>query len=101
MSKPAPVDIEKVGTGIVGLDDILNGGLPPRRLYLIQSAPGCGKTTLALQFLPTGAQAGEKVLYISLSETREEVEEVARSHGWPLEQVENERPPQRRDEQQP
>ncbi|MEP6809372.1 MAG: ATPase domain-containing protein [Chthoniobacterales bacterium] len=78
----------KVPTGVPGLDEILEGGLPPRRLYLIQGAPGCGKTTMALQFLLTGARAGEKVLYISLSETREEVEEVARSHGWPLEGVE-------------
>ena len=88
MSEPAPLSNNKVPTGISGLDEILGGGLPPRRLYLIQGAPGCGKTTLALQFLLTGAAAGEKVLYISLSETREEVEEVARSHGWPLELVE-------------
>jgi circadian clock protein KaiC len=78
----------KVATGISGLDDILGGGLPPRRLYLVQGAPGSGKTTLALQFLLTGARAGEKVLYISLSETRDEVEEVARSHGWSLQGVE-------------
>ncbi len=77
-----------MATGIAGLDEILGGGLPPRRIYLIQGAPGSGKTTIALQFLLTGAALGEKVLYISLSETREEVEEVARSHGWPLEQVE-------------
>lgn len=70
------------------MDDILGGGLPPRRLYLIQGEPGSGKTTLALQFLLEGARAGEKVLYISLSETREEVEEVARSHGWALDNVE-------------
>ena len=88
MSEPASLNNAKVPTGISGLDEILGGGLPPRRLYLIQGAPGCGKTTLALQFLLTGARAGEKVLYISLSETREEVEEVARSHGWPLEMVE-------------
>ncbi len=81
-------DYTKVPTGIAGLDHILGGGLPPRRLYLIQGAPGSGKTTLALQFLLTGAQAGEKVLYISLSETREEVEEVARSHGWALDDIE-------------
>jgi circadian clock protein KaiC len=78
----------KVKTGISGLDDILSGGLPARRLYLIQGQPGSGKTTLALQFLLEGARAGEKVLYISLSETREEVEEVARSHGWSLDGVE-------------
>jgi len=86
--KRVATDSSKVPTGIAGLDDILGGGLPPRRLYLIQGAPGSGKTTLSLQFLLTGAHAGEKVLYISLSETREEVEEVARSHGWSLEKIE-------------
>ena len=88
MSQTAAVNNSKVPTGVSGLDNIWGGGLPPRRLYLVQGAPGCGKTTLALQFLLTGARAGEKVLYISLSETREEVEEVARSHGWPLEEIE-------------
>lgn len=71
-------------TGIIGLDDILGGGLPRDRLYLIEGRPGTGKTTLALEFLRTGIQAGEKVLYITLSETRAELDEVARSHGWDL-----------------
>lgn len=89
MTTTNPVsEAPKVRTGISGLDDVLGGGLPQRRIYVIQGAPGSGKTTLALQFLLTGAHAGEKVLYISLSETREEVEEVARSHGWSLEGVE-------------
>ena len=88
MSSAVSKDNSKVATGITGLDEILGGGLPPRRLYLLQGEPGSGKTTLALQFLLTGARAGEKVLYISLSETREEVEEVARSHGWSLDDVE-------------
>ncbi|HKP02508.1 MAG TPA: ATPase domain-containing protein [Chthoniobacterales bacterium] len=88
MSKTHPAESSRIATGISGLDDILGGGLPARRLYLIQGQPGSGKTTLALQFLLTGARAGEKVLYISLSETREEVEEVARSHGWSLDGVE-------------
>jgi circadian clock protein KaiC len=88
VSAPVSLSNSKVATGVSGLDEILDGGLPPRRLYLIQGAPGCGKTTLALQFLLNGAQQGEKVLYISLSETRDEVEEVARSHGWPLETIE-------------
>ena len=78
----------RVPTGVPGLDDILHGGLPPRRLYLIEGMPGSGKTTLALQFLLAGAAAGEKSLYITLSETREEIEEVAHSHGWSLKGVE-------------
>src|SRR5918993_5912177 len=71
-------------TGIAGLDDILNGGLARGRLYLVEGVPGSGKTTLAMQFLIEGAQRGEKVLYITLSETRDELDAVARAHGWDL-----------------
>jgi circadian clock protein KaiC len=74
-------------TGIAGLDDVLSGGLPARRLYLLQGAPGVGKTTLALQFLMEGARLGESVLYITLSETEEEIRQVASSHGWSLDGV--------------
>jgi circadian clock protein KaiC len=77
----------KSATGISGLDDILGGGLPSNRLYLLEGKPGTGKTTLALQYLLAGAQAGEKVLYITLSETRDELQEVADSHGWSLEGI--------------
>src|SRR3954471_2858338 len=80
--------VAKMKTGISGLDDVLRGGFPLRRLYLVQGAPGSGKTTLALQFLLEGARNGERVLYISLSETREEIEEVATSHGWSLDGLE-------------
>src|SRR5580658_717911 len=74
--------------GAEGLDDILGGGLPRHRLYLLQGDPGVGKTTLALQFLLEGARLGEKGLYITLSETKEELEEVGKSHGWNLNQIE-------------
>jgi circadian clock protein KaiC len=74
-------------TGIGGLDHVLGGGFPPNRLYLVQGKPGVGKTTLALQFLLEGARLGEPGLYITLSETREELEGVAQSHGWDLKKV--------------
>jgi circadian clock protein KaiC len=75
---------ERIGTGIPGLDDVLHGGLLPHRLYLIEGSPGAGKTTLALQYLLDGAKRGEKCLYITLSETSEELRAGAASHGWSL-----------------
>src|SRR3954462_7723902 len=84
MTKGNSATASRVQTGITGLDYILSGGLPPNRLYLIEGTPGSGKTTLALQFLLTGVAAGQKCLYITLSETRQEIEEVAASHGWSL-----------------
>lgn len=74
-------------TGIPGLDHVLRGGLPENRLYLISGTPGSGKTTLALQYLLQGAATGETGLYITLSETKEEIEAVAKSHGWRLDQI--------------
>ena len=71
-------------TGIGGLDDILCGGLTPYRLYLIEGVPGSGKTTLAMQYLMEGARLGESVLYVTLSETEEELRAMAESHGWDL-----------------
>lgn len=78
---------QRAATGIAGLDDILGGGLPVHRLYLVRGTPGVGKTTLALQFLLEGVRAGERVLYISLSETETEIRQVATSHGWSLDGV--------------
>ena len=75
-------------TGISGLDYILHGGFPRHHLYMIQGDPGVGKTTLALQFLQSGAMLGEKALYITLSETKEELEAVAESHSWNLDGIE-------------
>src|SRR5947209_15278081 len=74
-----------VATGIIGFDDVLGGGFTPNRLYLIEGDPGSGKTTLALQFLLEGAKRGERGLYVTLSETKEELDGVAHSHGWSLE----------------
>ncbi|MXS19256.1 ATPase domain-containing protein [Pseudomonas oryzihabitans] len=74
-----------IATGNAGLDQVLRGGLPKDRLYLLEGTPGSGKTTLGLQFLFEGVRRGESVLYITLSETSEELQSVAESHGWSLE----------------
>ncbi|MBL8209318.1 MAG: AAA family ATPase [Bryobacterales bacterium] len=76
-----------ISTGITGLDDVLAGGLRPGHLYLFDGDPGTGKTTLGLQFLLAGVQAGERVLHITLSESERELRQVAASHGWPLDGV--------------
>ncbi len=75
-------------TGIPGIDDILKGGLIAHRLYLIEGNPGAGKTTLSTQFLLEGVRGGESCLYITLSETKEELIAGARSHGWSLDGIE-------------
>jgi circadian clock protein KaiC len=76
-----------VSLGVPGLDDILCGGFTPNRLYLIEGVPGSGKTTIALQFLLEGARRGEPVLYVTLSESTEELVSVAASHGWTLDGI--------------
>ena len=74
--------------GIPGLDEILRGGLPRNRIFLIDGLPGTGKTTLALQFLLEGRAHGERGLYVTLSETKEELQAAAQSHGWSLDEIE-------------
>ncbi|RYG20219.1 MAG: circadian clock protein KaiC [Caulobacteraceae bacterium] len=75
------------GFGVTGMDDILAGGLERERVYLLEGAPGTGKTTAAMRFLLEGVRAGEVGLYITLSETEEELRGTAKSHGWSLEGV--------------
>jgi len=82
-----PEDLPRISTGSDGLDDILCGGLDPNRMYLYEGRPGSGKTTMALQFLLEGVRCGERVLYISLSETKRELTLVAQRHGWSLQGV--------------
>jgi circadian clock protein KaiC len=73
---------DRLATGVLGLDDILGGGLPKGHLYLVEGDPGTGKTTLALQFLLEGAAKQERGMYVTLSESKRELEQVAASHGW-------------------
>jgi len=76
--------LSKATTGVEGLDDILSGGLSRRHVFLLEGSPGTGKTTISLQFLIEGAMRGEKCLYISLSESEEELRDSAASHNMVL-----------------
>ncbi|HTC67026.1 MAG TPA: ATPase domain-containing protein [Candidatus Acidoferrum sp.] len=90
---PSPKDAKKssitnrLSSGIEELDHILGGGFPARRLFLIEGAPGSGKTTLALQFLLAGSKNSEKGVYVTFSESEDEVRAVAESHGWTLDGI--------------
>ncbi|MEO5773499.1 MAG: ATPase domain-containing protein [Sphingomicrobium sp.] len=77
-----------VSSGSPALDYILNGGYAANRVHLLEGAPGCGKTTLGLQFLLEGAKKNEPCLYITLSESRDELLHVAGTHGWDLSGIE-------------
>ncbi|MUO78626.1 AAA family ATPase [Agrobacterium vitis] len=74
-------------TGIAGLDEILRGGLPLPNLFMLQGAPGSGKTTAAIQFLRAGVEAGESCLYVTLSQSAAELRSIAVSHGWTLDGI--------------
>jgi circadian clock protein KaiC len=84
----ATVERQHISTGIKELDYLLGGGLAPHHLYLVEGTPGAGKTTLALQFLMEGVRRGERTLYVTLSESRQELHAVAQSHGWSLDGIE-------------
>lgn len=81
-------ELPKARTGIPGLDDILLGGLAHGRVFLLEGSPGTGKTTMALRFLMEGVNNGERGLYVTLSETKAELQASAESHGWDLQDVE-------------
>src|ERR1700753_2517169 len=78
---------DRLATGVQGLDDILGGGLPKAHLYLGEGDRGTGKTTLALQFLLEGAAKQERGMYVTLSESKLELESVAASHGWSADSI--------------
>ncbi len=84
---PPPGGDFRISTGVPGLDDVLCGGLTPSRLYLLEGTPGTGKTTLALQFLREGTARGERTLYVTLSETSDELRAAAATHGWTLDGI--------------
>jgi circadian clock protein KaiC len=85
---PETTDQLRSSTGMRGLDFILHGGLPENKIHLVYGGPGTGKTTLSLQFLMAGAREKQRCLYVTLLQTRAELNDVLRSHGWSLDGVE-------------
>jgi circadian clock protein KaiC len=77
-----------ISSGCPGLDDVLGGGLQAGELYLLEGDPGAGKTTLSLQFLMEGVRQGQRTLYVTLSESKMELQRTAKSHGFSLEGIE-------------
>lgn len=88
MSIPVTSSVSRLLTGVLGLDDILLGGLSKRHMYLVEGQPGTGKTTLGMQFLLAGKSVGERCLYVTLSETKVELQEAADSRGWSMDGIE-------------
>jgi circadian clock protein KaiC len=84
----AHLETDRSPSGVPGLDEILHGGYIPGRIYLVEGNPGAGKTTLAMQYLLSGVAAGERCLYVTLSETRDELVASAQSHGWSMDGIE-------------
>jgi circadian clock protein KaiC len=80
-------DAGPVPSGSAALDRILGGGYAANRIHLLEGAPGAGKTTLGLQFLLEGAAKQERCLYITMSESRHELLQVASTHGWDLDGI--------------
>jgi circadian clock protein KaiC len=80
VARPTPQPLHSIG--IAALDGVLGGGLTPNRMYMVEGVPGSGKTTLGLQYLMAGVAAGESTLYVTLSESEDEVRAIADSHGW-------------------
>lgn len=80
-------ELSRISSGCPGLDDVLGGGIPAQHFYLLEGDPGAGKTTLALQFCAEGLRQDETVLYITLSESKEDLLTVARSHNLPTENL--------------
>ncbi|HEX5182837.1 MAG TPA: ATPase domain-containing protein [Allosphingosinicella sp.] len=83
-----PAGGKSISSGSPTLDEILCGGYAANHVYVIEGSPGTGKTTLGLQFLLDGAAHGERCLYITLSESRDELIEAAATHGWSLDGIE-------------
>jgi len=82
------LQLERIPTGIPELDSVLRGGFLRNRIHLVEGRPGTGKTTFGLRYLIEGDRAGQRCLYLSLSEAEDELRQTAASHGWILGDIE-------------
>ena len=82
--------MDRVTTGIDGLDELLEGGFPKGSVVLVSGSPGAGKTIFGLQFLKKGVDIGERGLYLTFEETRPFILEQAHRFSWDLELAESE-----------
>ncbi len=81
--------MEKIRTGINGLDTLVGGGFPSDSVVLLSGSPGAGKTIFSLQFLVHGCKKyDDKCLYISFEERAEKIRDQASQFGWDLEKLE-------------
>jgi len=79
--------MDRVSTGITGLDKMLRGGLIPRRPYVISGASGTGKTIVAMQFIVDGLKRGEPCMWVSLDEPPNELKANMATFGWNLDHL--------------
>jgi len=82
------VPLPKVLSGIGGLDEILEGGLPEGRTTLISGGPGSGKSVVGLEFIYRAAVVGESAIFISFEERASEIKQNALTMGWDLDPLE-------------
>ena len=86
--QPSGETAERASTGVLGLDELLAGGLPRASTTVLQGGTGTGKTMLSLQFLIEGARHDEKGVMFTLEETPDQLRDHARSVGWDLSSLE-------------
>jgi len=82
--------MDRVTTGIAGLDELLGGGIPRGRSVLVVGSPGSGKTTLAMQFLRFGAVSDERGLFVTMDESPDQIKENLSGFRWDLDKLERE-----------
>ncbi|MEW5955924.1 MAG: ATPase domain-containing protein [Candidatus Micrarchaeota archaeon] len=85
------VGIDRVKTGVSGLDALIGGGIPAESVVLVSGAAGTGKTVLALQFLAKGAATGERAVYFTFEEREDKIRDQCNQFGWPIEKLEKQK----------